>query len=60
MQLSEVINDQANQELHLLLTIVFPISALFVNGIVNRHKCRYRSNLNSKIFQELHTQHPEN
>ena len=31
----------------------------FLNGLVNRHNCRYWADTNPRIFHEAHTQHPQ-
>lgn len=33
--------------------------SFFLNGLVNRHNCRYWSDSNQHLFRQSHTQHPE-
>ena len=31
----------------------------FLNGVVNRHNCRYWADDNPRVFHEVHTQNPQ-
>ncbi|XP_066157702.1 uncharacterized protein [Euwallacea fornicatus] len=56
----ELISQRATENHNFIFNICFSDEASFsLNGIVNRHNCRYWSDINPHIFHEAHTQHPQ-
>ena len=60
IEFCESMCQRIDEDPHLIKNICFSDeSTFFLNGIVNRHNCRYWDNENPHIFQEGHTQFPE-
>lgn len=60
LQFCETMSERAIADQHFLFNICFSDEcSFFLNGIVNRHNCRYWSDSNPSIFHEVHTQHPQ-
>lgn len=55
----EVMSERILANANFLFNICFSDECTFyLNSTVNRHNCRYWSDVNPKIFHEVHTQHP--
>lgn len=60
LQFCEVVSEMINGNQNYMFDICFSDECSFyLNGIVNRHNCRYWSDENPRLFREVHTQHPE-
>lgn len=60
LQFCEVVSEMINDNQNYMFDICFSDECSFyLNGIVNRHNCRYWSDENPRLFREVHTQHPQ-
>ena len=60
VQFCEIMSERAMQNENFLFNVCFSDECtFFLNGIVNRHNCRYWADTNPRIFHETHTQYPQ-
>lgn len=60
LQFCELVSEIINNNQNYIFDICFSDECSFyLNGIVNRHNCRYWSDENPRIFHEVRTQHPQ-
>lgn len=60
LQFCETISETTTTNPRFLFNVCFSDEcSFFLSGTVNRHNCRYWSDSNPRIFQEVHTQYPE-
>lgn len=58
-QFCEVMTERIDADANFLFNICFSDECtFFLNSTVNRHNCRFWSDVNPRIFHEVHTQHP--
>lgn len=60
LQFCEVMSERALNNDNFIFNVCFSDEcSFFLNGLVNRHNCRYWADSNPRIFHETHTQHPQ-
>lgn len=60
VEFCETMTGMIRQNRNILRNICFSDeSCFFLNGLVNRHNCRFWSDVNPHVFQEEHTQRPQ-
>lgn len=60
LQFCEIMSERAMHNGNFVFNVCFSDEcSFFLNGLVNRHNCRYWADTNPRIFHETHTQHPQ-
>jgi len=60
LQFCEIMSEIVINDPNYLFNVCFSDEcSFFLNGTVNRHNCRYWSDTNPRIYNEVHTQHPQ-
>lgn len=60
LQFCEDMSERIINDEHFLFNTCFSDEcSFFLNGVVNRHNCRYWSDFNPRIYHEVHTQQPQ-
>lgn len=60
LQFCEIISERVANNNNFLFNVCFSDECtFFLNGVVNRHNCRYWAENNPRVFHEVHTQHPQ-
>lgn len=60
LQFCEDMSERIINDEHFLFNTCFSDEcSFFLNGVVNRHNCRYWSDSNPRIYHEVHTQQPQ-
>ncbi|XP_050307733.1 uncharacterized protein LOC126744391 isoform X2 [Anthonomus grandis grandis] len=59
-QFSKIMSERIINDPNFLFNTCFSDeSSFFLNGLVNRHTCRYWSDNNPRVYREVHTQYPQ-